>query len=184
MKYHPDRNSNDDLSAAVFTEIAEAYAVLSDLSARKSYNDQRYITAFTEYSKPAETIETMLNKATVLKNKIATADPFRFNRDALLYFIKQLLPADVSMLINADVKKQQQFLEIIVWYGKFLSSIQLKNYMELLKPLFEKHKWMQQQLEEQVINQTKKENWDKYKVVLAFIITAILCALIFFITRH
>src|SRR5689334_307831 len=89
MKYHPDRNPQDDLSAAVFSEIAEAYSVLSNPSTRKDYNYQRYHTAVSEYSRPAETIDTLLNKATRLKKQVDNINPFRFNSEALLYSIKQ-----------------------------------------------------------------------------------------------
>ena len=98
MKYHPDKNPQDELSAAVFSEIAEAYSVLGNPSARKNYNNERYYTATNEYAKPAESIDSLLNKATHLKNQIANINPFRFNSDALLYSIKQLLPHDISSL--------------------------------------------------------------------------------------
>src|SRR6476659_7353734 len=82
MKYHPDRNPDDALAAAVFSEMAEAYKVLSNPEARRQYNYQRYYTAVQEYSKPAEPIEILLLKIIRLKKQIANADPYRFNRDA------------------------------------------------------------------------------------------------------
>ena len=39
MKYHPDRNPDDDSAAEKFKEAAEAYDVLSDPQ-KKSTNDQ------------------------------------------------------------------------------------------------------------------------------------------------
>lgn len=184
MKYHPDRNNGDDLSAMVFSEIAEAYNVLSDASARKNYNAQRYRTAVSEYARPSERIDDLLNKATKLKDKITNADPFRFNREALLYFIKQLFPANINALLQTDANKQKKFLETILWCSRLLASAQTKNLMQMIMPLFKQHDWMVTQFEAIVKEQTKKERWEKYKTALALTIALILCLLIFFITKR
>ena len=62
MKYHPDRNPDDALAAAIFTDVAEAYKILSDAEARKQYNYERYLTAEQEYKRPVETIETLIQR--------------------------------------------------------------------------------------------------------------------------
>ena len=184
IKYHPDRNADDALSAAVFTEIAEAYSVLSNPSARKNYNNQRYHTGISEYVKPAETIEKILDNASDLKKKIQYADPFRFNREALLYFIKQLLPADIASLSQTDIKKQQQLFELIIWFCKFLDSSQIKNLMQLIAPWITQQYALKNQLEEIIKEHIKKERWEKYKTPFALLLAILLCALIFFVTRH
>ncbi|HYJ63090.1 MAG TPA: DnaJ domain-containing protein [Parafilimonas sp.] len=183
MKYHPDRNPQDDLSAAVFSEIAEAYSVLSNPSARKDYNYQRYHTAVSEYSRPAETIDTLLNKATRLKKQVDNINPFRFNSEALLYSIKQLLPHDIVSLLKASEIQQKEFLEIIVRCSNMLTSAQIRNLFQLMHPLFKKHKWLKWQLDTFIKQQAKKESWEKNKIILAVIITLLLCAIIFVATK-
>src|ERR1700759_3096277 len=127
MKYHPDKNPDDILSAQVFGEIAEAYNVLSDAFARKEYNFKRYHTAPEEYVKPAETIESLLMKAQNLKMKLLQVDPFRFNKEALLYSLKQLLPLNVADVLKTNEIQQKIFLETIVSCSKMLTSVQIKN---------------------------------------------------------
>ena len=183
MKYHPDRNNNDDLSATVFSEIAEAYTVLSDASSRKNYNSQRYHTAISEYEKPSQTINDLLIKATELKTKVAKADAFHLNRDALLYFVKQLFPSNINALLRTDANKQKKFLDTIIWCSRLLYSHQTKHLMQSIMPLLKQQDWMLLQFEEIVNEQTKKERWEKYKVVLALIIALALCLVIFFITK-
>lgn len=184
MKYHPDRNAGDTLSASVFSEIAEAYSVLSDPLARKDYNNKRYFTAISEYAKPEKTIDDLLNKAVELKNTIAYADSFRFNRDALEYSIRQLFPSKISALLQTDEHKQKQFLEIVISCCRMLTSHQTKNLMQLMIPLFKQHDWMLHQLQTIVKEQIKKERWDRYKIALALITALILCFLIFLITKY
>lgn len=184
MKYHPDKNPDDELSAAVFSEIAEAYSVLSNPSARKDYNYQRYHTAVSEYSKPAETIDMLLNKASYLKKQVAYINPFRFNHDALLYSIKQLLPYDISTLLQTNELQQKEFLEAIVWCSNVLTSSQVRNLYGIMQPLFKKHNWLQKQLNTLIKQQAKKESWEKNKIVLAVLITLLLCAIIILATKN
>ena len=43
LKYHPDKNQNDDFFAERFREIQEAYVTLMDAETRKIY-DQRFVS--------------------------------------------------------------------------------------------------------------------------------------------
>ena len=40
LKYHPDKNENDDFFANRFMEIQEAYEIIGDSGKRKNYDDQ------------------------------------------------------------------------------------------------------------------------------------------------
>ena len=42
LKYHPDRNKNSEESKQKFTQIIEAYQVLSDQQSRKNYDNNIY----------------------------------------------------------------------------------------------------------------------------------------------
>lgn len=183
MKYHPDKNPQDELSAAVFSEIAEAYSILGNPSARKNYNNERYHTGVSEYIKPAESIESLLNKASYLKKQVENINPFRFNSEALLYSIKQLLPGDISTLLKTDEIQQKEFLEIIAWCSNRLTSAQIRNLFQLMHPLFKKHKWLERELDTSIKQQAKKESWEKNKIILAVVITLLLCAIIFVATK-
>ncbi len=179
MKYHPDRNPGDALAAAVFGEVAEAYKILSNYETRRQYNYQRYYTAAQEYAKPAESLDGLLFKSRQLQKKISGSDPFRFNRDALLYSIKQLLPEDIYTLLTGNAGLLKRFLETILVCCKRLTSLQTKEIMYVLQPVCEHETWLQERLENLIKQQQKKERWEKYKVILAIIIALALCAVIF-----
>jgi hypothetical protein len=179
MKYHPDRNPDDALATAIFTEAAEAYKVLSDAEARKQYNYSRYLTAEQQYQRPAETIETLINRITEINNRIKMADPFRFNKDALLYSLKQLFPDDINLLLRVDDNLLKQFLEMISIAAERLSSHQTKQLIILLQPVCEKYEWLQQQLNTLMWKQQKEERWEKNKIVLVVLIAVLLCVIIF-----
>jgi molecular chaperone DnaJ len=180
MKYHPDRNPDDAIAAAVFSEMAEAYKVLSNTEARRQYNYDRHLTAAEEYQKPIETIESLILRINKINKQIKATDPFRLNKDALLYTVMQLLPGDISLLLRTNNDMLKQFLEMIVEAANCLSSNQTKQLLLLLQPLYIKQEWLQQKLNVLLQQQQKNERWEKYKVFLAIILTVILCVIIFF----
>jgi curved DNA-binding protein CbpA len=180
MAYHPDRNPNDALAEAVFTDVAEAYQILSDEEARKQYNYERYLTAKQEYQRPAETIDILIQRMAQINKQTKNADPFRLNKDALLYSIKQLLPDDIGLLLQTNETLLRQFLEMICNAAEHLSSYQTNQLIALLQPLYNKNEWLQQRLTGSLFQQRKDERWQKNKIVLAVVLAIILCIIIFF----
>ena len=183
MKYHPDKNPDDALAAAVFTEAAEAYKTLSDEESRNEYNYKRYLTGEQEYQRPVETIETLILRAAKINKQVQNTDPFRLNKDALLYSIKQLFPDDISLLLSTNDNMLEQFLEQVSIAVKRLSSYQTKQLILLLEPFYAKQKWMQQKLNTLLREQQKEERWEKNKIILAVMLAIILCIIIFFAAR-
>jgi molecular chaperone DnaJ len=183
MKYHPDKNPGDELAAAVFADSAEAYKVLSDNEARKRYNEERYLTAQQEYQRSVETIDTMIMHISAINRHIQNSDPFRLNKDALLYSIKQIFPRDINLLLTTNEPLLKQFLEKISFAASYLSTHQTMQLNILLQPLYEKNIWLQQHLNLLLQRQQKQQRWEKYKIALAVLITAILCVLIFFVAK-
>jgi len=184
MKYHPDRNPDDALAAAIFSDAAEAYKVLADVDARSQYNYQRYLVAEQEYKRPVETIETLINRISKVNEQLLAADPFRFNKDALLYAIRQALPDDINLLVNANETAVEQFLEKISFAAKYLSPHQTKQIITLMQPFFNKHVWLQQKLHALLQRQENEEKWERNKIILAVAVAMVLCALIFFAAKR
>ena len=180
MAYHPDRNPNDALAAAVFTDVAEAYKVLSDEESRKQYNYERYLTAQQEYQRPAEAIEALIQRMSRINKQVKNTDPFRLNKDALLYSVKQSLPDDIELLQQTNETLLRQFLEMICNAAEHLSSHQTNQLITLLQPLNNKNAWLQQRLTELLFQQRKEERWQKNKIVVAVVLALILCIIIFF----
>ena len=183
LKYHPDRNPDDTLAAAVFAEAAEAYKILSNAETRRRYNEERYLTAEQEYTRPAETIEKLIQRINELNQQAKDADPFRFNKDALLYSIKQLFPENIELLLNANNNLVTEFLQLVCNAAAYLSSYQTKKLMDFVQPLFKEHVWLQQRLYNILHEHKKAERWEKNKIVLAVVVAIVLCLIIFFVAR-
>ncbi|MBV9962063.1 MAG: J domain-containing protein [Parafilimonas sp.] len=183
MKYHPDRNPGDTLAAAVFSEAAEAYKILSNAETRRQYNYERTLTAEEEYKRPVETIETLIQRIHKINQQAKAADPFRFNKDALLYSIKQLFPGNIELLLKANSELVSEFLQLVCNAANYLSSYQTKKLIVFTQPLFREHAWLQDSLQVTLHRQEKTEHWEKNKIVLAVIVAMLLCAVIFLVAR-
>jgi molecular chaperone DnaJ len=183
MAYHPDRNPDDALAAAVFSDAAEAYKVLSDNESRKRYNHERYITAEQEYKQPVETIGALFGRIKQLNEYVKNSDPFRLNKNALLFSIRQLFPDDLTLLLQTNHALLQQFLELVTVSAQHLHSNQTKQLSKLLIPFYTEHEWLQYKLNSIMQQQQRQERWEKNKIILAIIIAAVLCALIFLVSK-
>lgn len=175
MKYHPDLNPDDELTAAIFTDIAEAYSVLSDHEKRKQYNFRRYLLAPQDYVKPTETIDELLMKSDALYKKIQSTDAFRINRDALLYTLQQLIPS-YEIKSNNILHFHLQNLVKCASYLNSANATQLQNDLHLY---LNNDAQLNQQLNNIIKQLRNKERWNTYKVILAMAATALLCAIIF-----
>ncbi len=183
MAYHPDRNPDDALAAAVFSDAAEAYKVLSDNESRKRYNYERYLTAEEEYKRPVETIDALILRIKKLNEYVKHTDSFRLNKNALLYTIKQLFPDDLTLLQQTNHALLQQFLELVTIAAQYLYSNQTKQLSRLLMPFYTRQEWLQYKLRSIMQQQQRQERWEKNKIILAIIIAAVLCALIFLVSK-
>jgi curved DNA-binding protein CbpA len=183
MAYHPDRNPEDALAAAVFSDAAEAYKVLSDNDSRKRYNYERYLTAEEEYKRPVETIEALIARAKKLSAYVKQSDLFRINKSAVLYTIQQLFPDDLNLLKQTDHALLQEFLEQVTTAAEYLYSAQTKQLSKLLMPFYAEHAWLQYKLNSIIQQQQREERWEKNKIILAIVIAAILCVIIFLVSK-
>jgi len=186
LKYHPDKNPGDLLAEAVFKEIAEAYDVLSDAKKREDYHYKRFYTYNYKYAAAqTATPQSILNDAIKLQKLIEKADPFRINRDALLFQLQQILSADnLSLLLE---KKQaginKAIVETILIVCKPLQYTYSEIIAEQLCILAIGNDNLEKKISEFLNNQRKKDTWRRYKVVAALLVAIILCLIIFLISK-
>ena len=186
LKYHPDKNPGDLLAEAVFKEIAEAYDVLSDAKKREDYHYKRFYTYNYKYAAAQTAMpQSILNDAIKLQKLIEKADPFRINRDALLFQLQQILSADnLSLLLE---KKQaginKAIVETILIVCKPLQYTYSEIIAEQLCILAVGNDNLEKKISEFLNNQRKKDTWRRYKVVAALLVAIILCLIIFLISK-
>ena len=92
FQHHPDQQPDNPFAEARFIQIHDAYRVLSDVAARRRYDEERWLLGFSSRRAPQElTPEWLASRAAALRSHIATIDTYRMNHDKLASFLDQLL---------------------------------------------------------------------------------------------
>ncbi len=94
LQFHPDKNNNDPYAAAQFTEIKEAYEVLTNPSKKEYYLQQRWYDQSIGKRKKQDVITpvTILLQSLELERYVSTLDVFRMDKEGLKQYILGLLP--------------------------------------------------------------------------------------------
>lgn len=186
LKYHPDKNPGDPLAEAAFKEIAEAYDILSDAKKREDYHYKRFYTYNYKYATaPAVTLQSILDEAVKLQKLVEKADPFRMNRDALLFQLQQILSQDnLALLIGEkQVNINTAIVEALLVACKPLQYSFSEMVAEQLYILANGNNNLQQKITEFLNTQRKKDVWRRYKVIAAIIAAILLCLIIFLVNK-
>ncbi len=182
IKYHPDKNLEDKVAAAVFMDMVEAYNTLQDYEKRRTY-DLDYRTYY-KFVPASITGYDIVHQAKTLKDLIAHSDPYRMNTDAVYLQLQQILSNENILILNEnlDDKSVSGFAEDILHCCVPLTYAQAEDIigkMQLLKhytavssatAAFKKQQFQQKRFE-------------KYKVLIAFAITCILTLIIYLLNR-
>lgn len=184
MLYHPDKNNNDPYALARFTEIKEAYEVLTNPQKKELYLQDRWLYKASGKKVGEEfiTAPAILVKCLELNKQIATMDIHRMNYKGVAERMANLLNDDtISLLLG---QKETDVIASIV--ASMLKSMQLFPYAaakpvarQLLKlsvhlPDWEKH------IQQQMLQKQKKEKWSWLNPLLIVLLTLALCLLIYF----
>jgi len=186
LKYHPDKNPGDPLAEAAFKEIAEAYEILSDAKKREDYHNKHFYSYNYKYTAAATTTpQSILNDAINLQKLVEKADPYRMNRDALLFQLQQILsPDNLSLLQNEkQAKINNAIVEALLVACKPLQYYYSEIIAEQLYMLANGNNSLEKKITEFLNTQRKKDTWRRYKVVAAIIAAILLCLIIFLIGK-
>lgn len=185
MLYHPDKNSDDPYALARFTEIKEAYEVLTNPQKKELYLQDRWLykASGKKVGEELITAPAVLVKCLEFNKQIAAMDIHRMNYKGVAERIANLLNDDTISILH----KQQETDVIASIVASTLKSIQPFPYAaakpvarQLLKlsahhlPDWEKH--IQQQLQQQ----QQQEKWKWLNPLLIVLLTIALCSLIYF----
>jgi molecular chaperone DnaJ len=186
LKYHPDKNPGDAVAEATFREIAEAYDILSDTKKREDYHYKRFYTYNYKYrGTPQVTPQSVLKDAVQLQALTQKSDPFRLNQDALLFQLLDVLNENNLEVLREE--KQQatniRFTESLLIACKPLHYHHYIKLHDALLELAEGNENLQQKIMRFHKSKQKEDEWGRYKVVAAAVLTLLMCVVIYFISR-
>ncbi|MCW3087775.1 MAG: chaperone protein DnaJ, partial [Sediminibacterium sp.] len=123
QRYHPDKNAGDRLAAEKFSEIHDAYLVLSDHKKRAEYN---YLFYTENPNRKAQltvnTPEDILHLSIQLAKETAWADPYRIDRNWLYFELMNILSAEhLHLLLTAgNLQVNRKIAEQVITSAGFL----------------------------------------------------------------
>jgi len=188
QKYHPDKNNNDAYAASQFSEIKEAYEVLTNSLKKQYYLQQRWY--HQSLGKKFKT-ETVINPPSVLKQclelskYVSTLDKHRMDKEGLADYILQIIPDNVIQQLKTfnepSVERSITGCLLKLSESLRLNHIQ-KIYAQLLK-LAEGDHESKNAIETSLKRFQRKERLEQLQPLIIILITIIISLLIYFMSR-
>lgn len=187
QQYHPDKNPLDTYATARFTEIKEAYEVLTNPAKKDYYLQQRWYNQSIGRRKSQEIITpvTVLLQALELEKYVSTLDIFRMDREGLKQYILGLL-ADSTIEQLKKFNEPETTLNIITTLlraMKPLPQAYTGTIIIQLEKLAADNEMAGKEVATFIQHTKKRTRREKYSFIIIIAATLILCLLIWLAGR-
>ena len=187
QQFHPDKNQADAYASAQFTEIKEAYEVLTNPTKKEYYLQQRWYNQSIGKRKKQDIITpvTVLKQSLELEKYVSTIDTFRMDKEGLEQYILELLSNDTINKLKQfnEPDTNSQIVQITLRTINVLPPRYSKTVLSQLQVLAESNENSLRQIQSIAIKTNKKHQREKYSLLIIIGITIILCLLIFLAGR-
>jgi curved DNA-binding protein CbpA len=187
MIYHPDKNRNDPYSNAQFSEIKEAYEVLTNPVKKETWLQERWYNQSIGKKRAGEAITpvSILKLSLELEKYVSLLDVHRMNKGGLARHIGELLSADtIDKLKEFDeTGLNRQIISTILTAMKSLPLKFIKPLSGALVTLANNDEIALQRINHFLIQQKKIFLWEKYKGLVIILLTLLICLLIYVTTK-
>jgi curved DNA-binding protein CbpA len=187
LQFHPDKNINDPYAAAQFTEIKEAYEVLTHPSKKEYYLQQRWYDQSIGKRKRQDIITpfSILQQSLELERYISKLDVLRMDKEGLKQYILGLLPdSTIEQLKKFNETETNSAIITTILKGIApLPKLYTTDILTQLNKLSENDEASSQLLENFAKKAAKKNRREKYSLTIIITITIILCLLIYLAGR-
>jgi curved DNA-binding protein CbpA len=179
-KYHPDKAPDNPFAGAHFSDIQEAYTVLSNPSKRAAYDDERWLRGLAKRSDATVRVtpEWILLEAARLRRHMETVDTYRMNHAALRDYIVVLLsPEHLSVLQPAPEFHHRILDEIFASISelRYEYADPVAQQMRLLAGNNETHL---QRITEWQSARRQEAKWNRYRPFIVISFALMICWLI------
>jgi curved DNA-binding protein CbpA len=184
QQYHPDKAADNVHAAAMFTEIKEAYEVLTNPGKKHTYLQQRWYNRATGNNKTQQLITpvNILKQSLEFEQYTFRLDVFRMDKEEIYEFIDKLLTVET-------VDKILHFNEPDINQQIIFTLLKPVKYLTLERAVLLKDRLLQLAATntetEALINDTmrqiqKKEQWKKMEWIFILLLTTAICWLIWY----
>lgn len=182
--YHPDKNSNP-IYFEQFKQIKKAYEILGNSNSKQLYDQSLQLESKSTKSQPVlQNVQDLLKYFHLLEREMQQTD-FRFiNYDRIKWKLNYplFLPLIKEFIQSGNFQEQQKLLKQVLYILHFLPYNEVVLYQSTLEFCFT------EQYHISIIRQliaTKKieAKWEKLKIPIVAIVSAMLCLGIFLLAK-
>ena len=182
QQYHPDKKPNDPYSSAQFTEIKEAYEILTNPAKKEYYLQQRWYNQSIGKRKSQDVITpfTILKQALELEKYVSALDVFRMDKEGLKEYILGLLPNSTIEQLKKfnEPETTQQIIITVLKAMHPLPQAYTGAVITQLEKLSAEDEISGAALTAFTEKTAKKNRREKYSLIIIIAATLILCLLI------
>ena len=186
-KYHPDKNTENPYAITHFREIQEAYSVLGDEKKRKLYDEERYFAGLSSKKEP-ETVSSawLLEQAIRLNKHMESLDSYSMNHRAVNDYVMLLL-SDSHMAVLLEEQEKETSRKIVQETLRAIAKLEYVYYPGIIERMVRvagNDQMLLQEISATSLIRRKRNQSDRYTPVIVFIITIILCIIMYLYSRH
>lgn len=185
-QYHPDKRGDDPYAIAQFSEIKEAYEVLTNPLKKAYYLQQRWYAQSTGRHKRQEIITpvTILKQLLELDKYVSTLDIYRMDKEGLYHHIVSILSQDTIHKLNS-FKEPGTNKEIILVTVNILQILPVHFVSGLAAQLkkLEADQSVYDKIDDLIRQKQYATQWEKGKIWLILAAVIILSLIIFFMAK-
>lgn len=183
LQFHPDKNHQDPYASAQFTEIKEAYEVLTDPSKKAYYLQQRWYNQSTGRRTKQATVTpvTILKQALELEKYVSRLDHFRMDTKGLQEYILELVNNDTIEKLNRfkEEATNDTIVDTLLHCVKPLPFALTVDVIRQLQKI-RTNDPTSKKLADHAISRQKKYRRERYTIWVILLLVILFCLLIFF----
>lgn len=185
-KFHPDAAQDNPYAETHFAAISEAYEILSNPGRRAAYDEARWLRGFTTRSRAAQRItpQWIRGESVRLREHMKSIDTYRMNHAALKEYVEALLSDEHLSILQKEPETRCLIFSDVLASIEDINHRFIASMMVRLQRLAADNVTLFRDAEIWARQRERDERWNKYRPVIIMGAAALLCLLLWWLSRR